>query len=161
MPTLHICINHDSGEEIVLKSDLVKLYNKFNRKYFENQLTCKITIQRLSYLKSDHYAHYFPSSDEICFFHWVMQEKRTDIICTLLHEMVHASFKTKVKILSENPLVHNIEYHDYYFAKKLYYIYSKQFSGKQLENVMSREVWYITNEETDMHEALKYFGIGR
>jgi hypothetical protein len=161
MSPLHICRNLDSGEEIVLKSDLVKLYSKFNKKYFDNQLTCKISIQRLSYLKSDHYAHYFPSSDEICFFHWVMQERKTDIICTLLHEMVHASFKSKIKNLNENPLVQSIEYHDRYFAQKLYDIYKQQFSGKQLENVMTGEIWIINNEESDMHEALKYFGIGR
>jgi hypothetical protein len=156
-----MCRNLDSGEEIVLKSDLVKLYSKFNKKYFDNQLTCKISIQRLSYLKSDHYAHYFPSSDEICFFHWVMQERKTDIICTLLHEMVHASFKAKMKDMSTNPLVQKIEYHDYYFAKKLYNIYKQQFKGQQLINVLHKEVWYIKNEETNMTEALKHFGIRR
>jgi len=147
----------------VKKEQLVKLFNKYNKKYFENKLSgTKINIVRMSQEKCDSYAYYFPCPSTIHVYHWLLRDYTNNtIICTLLHEMVHAHFKEKLLDMEKNPLVNVIDYHDFEFAKKLYSIYEKEFSGIKLAQNMNEEIWYIKAEESNMTEALKYYGIQR
>lgn len=143
------------------KQELVNLFYYYNKKYFGNTIV-KTDIKIMNIKESDNtcYGWYFPTPSQICIPRWVMTKfDRNFIICTLLHEMVHAFFRDKFEDLRAHPLVQDVENHDYEFAKKLYEIYRSEFTGMTLRHNIKSEVWYINGTESDMYGALKYYGI--